>query len=135
VDEHHEQVARGEPVSPEESFGGDDETRLIHDRVCALLATNGVAFSLRTTRSQVALTVSDRAFGFIWRPGRYLRGDVAPAVLSVVLDHEVVSPRVKQVVHPSQRTWLHHIELWQPDDVDEQVLAWLLDAAQQSAVR
>jgi hypothetical protein len=128
-------VARGEPVAPEEFFQGDLEPRLIHDRVWDLLAREGVDVGLRTTRSQVALRVGGQAFAYLWRPGRYLRGEVAPLVLSVVLDHELVSPRIKQVVHPSDRTWLHHVELWQPDDVDAQVMTWLVEAAGQAAVR
>jgi hypothetical protein len=128
-------VRRGEPVSPEEFFQGDDEARLIHDRVCHVLVANGVEVGLRTTRSQVALRVAEHPFGYLWRPRRYIRAEAAPLVLSIVLDRRVVSPRIKQVVHPSARRWLHHIELWRPDDVDAQVTTWLVEAAQQTGVR
>ena len=78
------------------------------------------------TRSQVALR-RRRGFAYLWRPGQYVDSHV-PAVLSVALPREVESPRWKQVVHPSPRTWMHHLELWRPEEVDDEVRTWLAEA-------
>jgi hypothetical protein len=40
----------------------------------------------------------------------------------------VASPRWKEVVHPAPRTWMHHLELRLPDEVDGEVRAWLVEA-------
>ena len=51
-----------------------------------------------------------------------------PAVLSVALSRRVESVRVKQVVQPSPRVWMHHLELASPDEVDDEVAGWLREA-------
>ncbi|GAB3437988.1 hypothetical protein GCM10027517_09980 [Phycicoccus ginsengisoli] len=81
----------------------------------------------RVTRSQVAWS-RRRGFAYVWRPGQYV-GSAVPAVLSVALPREVPGPRVKEVVHPSPGTWMHHLELAGPGDVDEEVVDLLRQAA------
>ena len=80
----------------------------------------------RVSRSQVAFR-RRRGFAYLWRPGQYVHSDV-PAVLSIALPHELASPRWKQVAHPSPRTWMHHLELSAPDQVDLEVRGWLREA-------
>ena len=63
----------------------------------------------------------------MWRPGQYVRSEV-PAVLSVALPREVASERVKEVVHPSPHVWMHHLELDDVSQVDDEVRAWLREA-------
>jgi hypothetical protein len=80
----------------------------------------------RVSRSQVAFR-RRRGFAYLWRPGQYLDSDV-PAVLSVALPREQVSNRWKQVAHPSPHVWMHHLELWRPEEVDGEVCLWLAEA-------
>jgi hypothetical protein len=63
----------------------------------------------------------------VWRPGQYVASDV-PAVLSVALDRRVESSRFKQVAHPAARVWMHHLELRDPLEVDNEVRGWLEEA-------
>jgi hypothetical protein len=63
----------------------------------------------------------------VWRPGQYLTSDV-PAVLTVALDHPVESSRFKQVAHPTAKVWMHHLELRDPREVDDEVRGWLSEA-------
>lgn len=81
---------------------------------------------VRVSRSQVAFR-RRTGFAYLWRPGQYVASDV-PAVLSIALPREDASPRWKEVVHPSARTWMHHLELRAPGDVDAEVRAWLGEA-------
>ena len=97
-------------------------------RVRAVLAPYGDVEE-RTTRSQVAFR-RRRGFAFLWRPGLYLRRPTAEVVLSIALDHELDSPRLKEVAHPSPRVWQHHLELHTPDDLDDEVAAWLVEACE-----
>jgi Domain of unknown function (DUF5655) len=40
--------------------------------------------------------------------------------------------RVKQVVHPSPPRWMHHLEFRNLDDIDDEVAAWLREAAERA---
>ncbi|QSR31082.1 hypothetical protein CFI00_11350 [Nocardioides sp. S5] len=81
---------------------------------------------VRVSRSQVAFR-RRTGFAYLWRPGQYVASDV-PAVLSIALPREVASPRWKEVVHPSARAWMHHLELRTPCEVDAEVRDWLGEA-------
>jgi hypothetical protein len=82
----------------------------------------------RVTKSQIAFR-GRRAFAWLWRPRMYLGGRGAEIVLSIALPREDASPRWKEVVHPSPRTWMHHLELARIEEVDAAVEAWLHEAA------
>lgn len=88
-------------------------------------------FETRVSKSQIAFR-RKRGFAWVWIPGRCLRGNVAPLVLSVSLAGRDASPRWKEVVEPSAGCWMHHLELRSPEDLDGQVLAWLHTAWQQA---
>lgn len=81
---------------------------------------------VRVSRSQVAFR-RRTGFAYLWRPGQYVSSDV-PAVLSIALPREVVSRRWKEVVHPTARAWMHHLELRAPEEVDDEVRGWLAEA-------
>ncbi|GAB3820560.1 hypothetical protein GCM10028820_26910 [Tessaracoccus terricola] len=82
--------------------------------------------SMTVTKSQIAFR-HRRGFAYLWRPGQYVKSDV-PAVLSIALPRAVASDRFKEVVHPSPKVWMHHIELREPSEVDDQILEWLTEA-------
>jgi hypothetical protein len=101
--------------------------RAVFDRVVELLAATPDC-SLRVTRSQVAFR-RRRAFAWLWMPGRWLTRPDAEVVLSVSLGRADLSPRFKEVVHPSPAHWMHHLEIAQVTDVDDEVAGWLSEAA------
>jgi hypothetical protein len=106
-------------------FAGHPEGQAVLDAVTAAVSgLDGV--SVRATRSQVALR-RRRGFAFVWRPGQYVASDV-PAVVSVALPREVASARWKEVVHPSAGVWMHHLEVRDPAEVDDEVAGWLREA-------
>jgi hypothetical protein len=117
-------------MSPEDLFAGHPAGLAIHDRVAEVVGALGDVES-RVTRSQVAFR-HGRGFAFVWRPGQYVRSEV-PAVLSIALPREVSSPRFKEVVHPSPYVWMHHLELADPDQVDDEVCRWLREAWEHAA--
>ena len=117
-------------MTPEDLFAGSPAGLAVHDRVAEAVGALGDVES-RVTRSQVAFR-HGRAFAWVWRPGQYVRSDV-PAVLSIALPREVASPRVKEIVHPSPRVWMHHLELHDPGEVDDEVRAWLREAWEHAA--
>ena len=121
-------AARGQelPGGAEELFAGHPESLEVYRAVRCVVDDLGGARE-RVTRSQVAWS-RHRGFAYVWRPGQYV-GSTVPAVLSVALPREVRSPRVKEVAHPSPGTWMHHLELAGPGEVDEEVVDLLREAA------
>lgn len=86
---------------------------------------------LIVTRSQVAFWAR-HPFAYAWNPSRYITSAV-PMVVSVATNGPLSSSRIKEVVHPSPRTWMHHIELRSVTDVDEELLRWVVQAYQEAA--
>jgi hypothetical protein len=86
---------------------------------CWRTADGSVSIRYNTVRSAAASM-------WAWRPGRYVDNDVA--VLSIPLPAEDRSKRFKSVVHPSPKVWMHHLEVRDPDQVDDEVARWLGDA-------
>ena len=116
----------GDATSPEDLLAGHPVALEVLARVRELLDALG-PYDVRASRSQIAFR-RRRGFAYLWRPGQYLRGPVAEVVLSVVLGRQDPSPRWKQVAHPSPAHWVHHLELRDAGELDEQVTAWLREA-------
>lgn len=96
----------------------------LHTRIIALDSVE-----LKVTKSQVAFR-RRKAFAWAWIPGKYLRGQTAPLVLSVALRCRDSSPRWKEIVGPRPGSFMHHLELYSDLEIDEQVQAWLIEAWQ-----
>lgn len=113
------------PRGPEELFDGYPDGLAICRRVQQVLSAFAHV-SVTVTKSQVAFR-RRKAFAFVWRPGQYVLSGV-PAVLSISLPHEVMSDRFKEIAHPAPRVWMHHLELRDVSEVDDQVSGWLANA-------
>jgi hypothetical protein len=110
----------------DEFFSGRDLSRQIFDALRSAIDDLG-ASNLRVSKSQVAFQ-RRKSFAWAWIPGMYLRGDRAPLVLTLSLRRKASSQRWKQVVEPSKGRYTHHLELRSPDDIDDEVRAWLHEA-------
>ncbi|ADD42876.1 DUF5655 domain-containing protein [Stackebrandtia nassauensis] len=109
----------------EEFFDGSTEGLALYNAVAEAIAGIGAA-SVRVSKSQIAFR-RGRGFAYVWRPGRYVDSQVA-AVLSFPLPRHVDSSRFKEVAHPAESVWMHHIELRDVADVDAEVRSWLTEA-------
>jgi hypothetical protein len=116
-----------EPEGPEAFFAGHPAAFAVYDRVRRILDEAG-PIEVRTSKSQVGLR-RGRGFAFLWLPERYLRGDVAEVVLSIAMDRPIASDRFKEVVEPAPGRWMHHLEIRDPDEIDDEVATWLRVAA------
>ena len=116
--------------TPEEFFSGHPDALSAFRRVCAILDRLG-PFDVRVTKSQVAFR-RKRGFAYLWMPGQYLSKPTAEVVLSVALDRRDESPRFKEVAHAAPAQWMHHLELRGPGDLDDEVAAWLREAAERA---
>jgi hypothetical protein len=108
-----------------EFFAGSPVGWAVYRTVGSILAGLG-EHEVRVGKSQVAFRRT-RGFAYLWRPGRYVRTDV-PVVLSLALHHPLGSPRFKEVVRAAPTTWMHHLELHDAAEVDDEVREWLARA-------
>jgi hypothetical protein len=83
--------------------------------------------SIRVTKSQIAFR-RHRSFAWVWIPGQYLKGKIAPLVLTLSLPSRDGSPRWKEIVEPAPGRFTHHLELYDAADIDEEVKTWLREA-------
>lgn len=113
-------------ASPEQFFAGHPDGLAIFDAVADAVAELDAGVVPDVQKSQIAFR-RRRGFAFVWRPGQYVTSRV-PAVLSLALPRPVFSPRIKSVVHPAPRSWMHHLELTDVDQVDDEVRGWLREA-------
>ncbi len=114
--------------TPEAFFAGTELGLRAYRRVLDLAERAGPV-DVAVTRSQVALRRGGRGFAYLWKPGQYLKEPGAEVVLSIGLPREIESPRWKQVAHPSPRIWMHHLEIHAIAELDDEVAAWLEEAA------
>jgi hypothetical protein len=116
--------------SPEDYFG-DDAEGLALFRVIAEAVEDVGGAEVKTTKSQIAFR-RRKGFAYVWRPAQYVNSDV-PVVLSIALPEELRSERFKEVVHPSAKVWMHHLEIRGAEQIDEEVRAWLAAAYREAA--
>ena len=113
--------------SAEAFFTGSPLGLAVYRRMLDVLGPVG-DLDVRVSRSQVAFR-RRRGFAWLWRPGQYLAHPDAEVVLSIALGRRDPSPRWKEVVHPSSRHWIHHLELQAVAEIDDEVAGWLAEAA------
>ena len=107
----------------DEFFQGYEASRQLFDALRDAIDAIGPA-ELRVTKSQIAFR-RRAAFAWAWLPARYLRGRVAPLVLTLSFRHRDASPRWKEIVEPAPGRFTHHLELYAVTDIDDEVRDWL----------
>ena len=110
-------------MSPDEFLDRQPDAKPLFAAIQMAVNEAGQA-SIRVTKSQIAFC-RHRNFAFVWLPHQYLRGKVAPLVLTLSLPTRMPSPRWKQVVEPAPGHFTHHLEVHRVEDVDEEVVEWL----------
>ena len=78
----------------------------------------------KESKSQLAFR-RRRTVAAAWAPGQYLGQRGAPLALTLTFAERDPSPRWKEIVEPKPGAYTHHLELNDPNEIDEQVLAWL----------
>jgi hypothetical protein len=115
----------GAARTPEVFFDGHPDGIAIYRGVIDVIDGLGLArFGCRRARLPF-----ERGVGSRTRGGPVgMSTTTFPPVLSIPLPAEDKSKRFKSVVHPSPKVWIHHLEVSNPDQVDDEVAKWLRDA-------
>jgi len=110
----------------DEFFAGQDQAKAIFEILWAAVEAIGPA-ELQITKSQIAFR-RRRGFAQAWMPVKYLRGHLAPLVLTMSFRRRHPSSRWKQIVEPVPGRFTHHLELRSHAEIDDEVRAWLREA-------
>ena len=89
-------------------------------------------FEVRFSKSQVAFRCT-RGFAYLWMPGQYLRHPGSEVVLSIALGRHDPSSHFKEVAHVAPAQWMHHLEIHEVGNLNDEVAAWLREAAERAA--
>lgn len=117
-------AVNADPIDPDVLFSGRPFAIAVVRRVQDLVASLGES-TVRTTKSQVAFR-RGRGFAYLWPP--VFANPGVEIVLSIALTRHETSPRFKQVAHPAPRIWMHHMEIRDLAQLDDEVEAWLREA-------
>lgn len=115
----------------DEYFGEAALARRLFDTLAQEISRFGKV-RVRVSRSQIAFR-RRKNVAVVWMPGKYLKGPVAPLVLTLSFTERNSSPRLKQVIQTSTNRFTHHLELYRVEDIDAEVRAWLHSAWEAAA--
>lgn len=110
-------------MSIEAYFQGFDEARMLFNFLIPHIEATGES-EMVVSKTQISFR-RKRVFAWVWIPEKHLGRRMAPLVLSVSLPARDPSPRWKEIVEPYPGKFMHHLELYTPDEMDEAVRAWL----------
>lgn len=127
---HDDCVAPTHKMTPQEFFAGHPFASAVFENVRAIVDRLGPV-DVRVSKSQVAFRLR-RGFAYLWMPGQYLQQPTAEVVLSIALGRLEASSRFKEVAHPAPAEWMHHLEIHQLGDLDDEVADWLREAAERA---
>jgi hypothetical protein len=106
-----------------ESFPQSYKIYLVVNEVIEALGPS----SVQITKSQIRYSASHH-FAYLWIPGRYQKGRVAPLVLSIPLPYVDETVDWKEVVEVRSAVYMHHKELWTSSDLDCHIVHCLRSA-------
>lgn len=109
--------------------GAQAEALPLYLSLRARLAAELPDTELRAQKTQIGL-VARRVYGAVSflpacrkaaRPDPYL-------TVTFGLSHRVSAPRIAQAVEPYPGRWTHHVLLGMPEEVDDELMVWLVEA-------
>jgi hypothetical protein len=117
------------PSTPEEFFAASDLGLATYRWVAEVVEKAGLDITVSTSKSQVTFR-RRRGFAYLWLPGRYLRRPNVDVVLSLALSRELLSGRFKEITRSAPAIWMHHLEVHSVAELDDEIAAWLSEAAE-----
>lgn len=89
---------------------------------------------IKVQKTQISFS-NRRNFAFVsllpvrkGRPENYI-------TVTIGLDHRLESPRIDAAVEPYPNRWTHHILVSAPEEIDDELMAWIKEAAAFSAAK
>lgn len=117
-------------------FQGHEDVLPIYIRLEEALLERVPAMTVRVSKTQIGL-YNRRSFGAVsFNPVR--RAAHRPPVWMTVtfgLGYRKESPRIDVATEPYPNRWTHHVMISSAEEIDEELLGWLQEAAEFSAAK
>lgn len=111
-------------------FGDRVDALPIYERLENAILTRIPDVKIKAAKTQITFA-NRRGFAFVsFNPCR--RAKDRPAVWMTVtfgLGCRKASPRIDAATEPYPGRWTHHVMVGTPDEIDEELLGWILEAA------
>ena len=108
----------------------------IYERFAARAAAELPAYQVRVQKTQI--TYSNR---YVFACASFLKVRKAKErpnpylVITVGLNRRLESPRVDAAVEPYPGRWTHHITVASPEEIDDELMAWVQEAYAFAAIK
>ena len=111
-------------------FGDRVDALPIYERLENAILTRIPDVKIKAAKTQITFA-NRRGFAFVsFNPCR--RAKDCPAVWMTVtfgLGYRKESPRIDAATEPYPGRWTHHVMVGTPEEIDEELLGWILEAA------
>ena len=108
----------------------------MYERLEEVILTRIPDVKIKVAKTQITFA-NKRGFAFVsFYPCR--RAKDRPAVWMTVtfgLGYRKESPRIDVATEPYPGRWIHHVMVGTPDEIDEELLGWIKEAADFSAAK
>lgn len=115
-------------------FGEHMEALPIYERLEEQIRARIPEAKIKVAKTQITFA-NQRGFAFVsFHPCR--KAKARPAVWMTVtfgLGYRRESPRIDVATEPYPNRWTHHVMLTSPEDIDEELMNWIWEAAEFSA--
>lgn len=117
-------------------FQGHEEALPLYTRLEEALLERVPAMTVRVSKTQISF-YNRRSFGAVsFNPVR--RAAQRPTVWMTVtfgLGYQKESPRIDVTTEPYPNRWTHHVMISAAEEIDDELLGWLQEAAEFSAAK
>ena len=115
-------------------FSGHEGAIPIYEKLEAAVLAEFPDVKIKVSKTQISFS-NKQGFAFVsFNPCR--RAKERPAIwmtISFGLGYQKQSPRIDVATEPYPGRWIHHVMVGSVDEIDEELMAWLMEAAAFSA--
>ena len=117
-------------------FSGRPEALALYEILEGQILSRIANVKIKIAKTQIAFA-NPKGFAFVsFLPVRKAK-QRPPVYLTVTfgLDYRKESARIDAATEPYPNRWTHHVMISKPEDVDEELLSWIAEAAAFSAAK
>lgn len=115
-------------------FNGHMDALPMYERLESLVLAQIPDVKIKVSKTQISFS-NKRGFAFVsFNPCR--KAKERPAVWMTVtfgLDDQKLSPRIDVATEPYPNRWTHHVMVGSTEEIDEELMGWIREAAAFSA--